>query len=62
MWESYIPAVRVVIQAIRKPSLEMSRAGEKLLGDDRMHSVSQNDMRDSWIVMINALLNQGESR
>lgn len=61
MWESYIPAVRVVIQAIRRPSLEMNRAGEKLLADDRMHSVSHIDMGDSWAVMVDALLNKGVS-
>lgn len=56
MWESYVPAVRIVIQALRKPSLEMSRAGEKLLADDRKHSVSHTDMGDSWVVMVDALL------
>ena len=61
MWESYVPAVRVVIQAIRKPSLDMSRAGEKLLADHRMHSVSHTDMADSWAVMVDALLNKGVS-
>lgn len=50
-----------VIEAIRKPTPEIARAGEKLLADDRMHSVSQNDMRDSWIVMVDAILNKGVS-
>ena len=61
MWESYIPEVRIVIEALRKPSPEMTFAGEKLLADDRMHSVSRTDIRDSWIAMVDALLNKGVS-
>jgi hypothetical protein len=49
---------RTVIEAIREPSDLMALAGERLLGDDRCHSVDVGDMRDSWIVMVDALLDK----
>lgn len=62
MWESYVPEVHVVIEALRTPSPEMAFAGERLLGEERCHSIDESDMRDSWIVMIDALLGSQVSR
>ncbi|KPH66864.1 hypothetical protein [Novosphingobium sp. ST904] len=53
-----IEEARAVIEAVREPSEEMSRAGEKLLSDERMHSISHIDMHDSWVVMVDALLHK----
>lgn len=51
--------VRTILTALRVPPPEVARAGEKLLGDERGHSISDWDMRDAWTVMIDALLNEG---
>ena len=53
-----ISEATAVIEAIREPSIEVALAGERLLGNDRGHSVDADDMRDSWIVMVDALLNE----
>lgn len=53
-----IAEARAAIEAIREPSEEMALAGEKLLGDDRCHSVDAGDLRDAWIVMVDALLSK----
>lgn len=49
-----------VIEAIREPSEAMASAGEKLLGEQRGHSVDASDLRDAWVVMVEAL-NKGVS-
>ncbi|MDF2639759.1 MAG: hypothetical protein K0R64_2743 [Novosphingobium lindaniclasticum] len=49
-----------VIEAIREPSGAMASAGEKLLGGQRGHSVDASDLRDAWVVMVDAL-NKGVS-
>lgn len=55
-----ITEARAVIEAIREPSGEMALAGEKLLGDDRCHSVDASDLRDSWMVMVDTLLSKSD--
>lgn len=44
-----------VIEAIREPSEAMASAGEELLGGERGHSVDASDLRDAWVVMVDAL-------
>lgn len=49
-----------VIEAIREPSEAMASAGAELLGEQRGHSVDASDLRDAWVVMVDAL-NKGVS-
>ncbi|MGF7152595.1 hypothetical protein [Novosphingobium gossypii] len=56
MWENFIPRARAALEAIRTPTMAMAKAGDKLLSDDRGHSLSALDLADAWELMVDAAL------
>jgi hypothetical protein len=58
LWQSYLPQVRVVLDAIHEPSLRMTEAGAiiiRYVGPDESPAGYQGDAANVWRFMIDAM-------
>ena len=58
LWESYVPQVRAVLEAIHEPSLSMMEAGAevvKYVSPDEAARGYQGDAANVWRFMIDAM-------
>lgn len=55
-WPDRISDARAALQALRVPTDAMTQAGEVLLSEEQGHSLSDHDLRDAWMVMVDAAL------
>ena len=58
LWQSYVPQVRAVLDAIHEPSLRMAEAGATVIryvGPEESPSGYQSDAANVWRFMIDAM-------
>lgn len=58
MWQSYLPEVMAVVDAIHEPSLAMTHVGAEIIANvstDETHSGRQSDAANVWRFMADAM-------